>query len=93
MVVTNDPEAASTPHEQDPLLQDDHTSDRSATSSDDESLPPPSSKWRYIWWAVSVVLGTSIVALFIKGWIDADDSDVSLGPHFTLCRWILMVTR
>jgi hypothetical protein len=92
MVVTNDPEAASTPHEQDPLLQDDRSSDRSTTPSD-ELIPPPSSKWRYIGWAVSVVLGTSIVALFIKGWIDADDSDVSLGPHFTLCRWILIANR
>jgi hypothetical protein len=78
MVATNDPEAVSIPHEQEPLLQHDDSSDRSTTPSADESLPPPLSKWRYIWWAVSMVLGTSIVALFIKGWIDSDDSDVSL---------------
>jgi hypothetical protein len=78
MVATNDPEAIPTPHERDPLLQDDRSSDRSTTPSDDELLRSPPSKWRYIWWAVCVVLGTSIVALFIKGWIDADDTDVSL---------------
>jgi hypothetical protein len=78
MVARNDTEAASISHERDPLLQHDHTPDPATVPSDDDLSPPAPSRWRYLWLTISVVLGASIVALFIKGWIDADDSDVSL---------------
>jgi hypothetical protein len=40
--------------------------------------PPPQrrSKWWYAWRIFWVILGALVLALFIKGWIDADDTNV-----------------
>lgn len=41
----------------------------------------PLSPWRYAWYAFWVFVGAVVLALFIKGWIDADDVDVSSLPR------------
>lgn len=45
-----------------------------------EPQPKPRTKWWYIWRAFWVILGALILALFIKGWIDADDTNVGIPP-------------
>lgn len=36
----------------------------------------PRTKWWYVWRVFWAVLGALVLALFIKGWIDADDTNV-----------------
>ena len=75
------------PNERSPLLSVDPVPDQQdetpENSSDTSSLKSPPeerpSKYRYLWWALSIVLGEAIIGLFIKGWIDADDVDFDLG--------------
>lgn len=81
MAARNGTEAASLQNERDPLLQHDRSPDATGVPSDDDGddVPPSApSKWRWLWLAISMVLGAGLAALFIKGWIDADDTDVSL---------------
>lgn len=74
MASSRDIEGAVTPSERSPLLAP-------RPSEDGGSLPDEpkvgSRKWRYAWRGFWVVFVTLIVAVFIKGWIDADDVDVS----------------
>lgn len=35
-------------------------------------------KWWYIWRVFCVVLGILVLALFIKGWVDSDDTNVGI---------------
>ena len=46
-----------------------------------ESSPPPEKKrtwWTIGWYAVWTVLGVFVAAVFVKGFIDADDIEVSI---------------
>ena len=46
-----------------------------------ESSPPPEKKrtwWTIGWYAVWTVLGVFVAAIFVKGFIDADDIEVSI---------------
>jgi hypothetical protein len=45
-----------------------------------EPPPQPRTKWWYIWRAFWFVLAALVLAFFIKGWIEADDVEVSRSP-------------
>lgn len=83
MAARNDLENGSTPEEREPLLGPQQAGDNVVASSAEEDV---TSKYRseaskrreYGWrgfWIVVVIL---IIAAFVKGWIEADDIDVSL---------------
>ncbi|KAF2661466.1 mitochondrial carrier [Lophiostoma macrostomum CBS 122681] len=92
MVSTNDPEPGRKPTERSPLLpvdpvpvEEDDAVGSGSTSDDASSLKSQSqsqertvSKYRYFWWALLLILAAGILAVFIKGWIDADDVDFDL---------------
>lgn len=61
--------------------QNDRDSD-DATLLDQPPQPQRTAGW-YLWRAFWVVLGALVLAVFIKGWIDADD--VNVRDPLTLC--------
>lgn len=80
MASRNDPEAGPIADERAPLLSHDQTQDDATAPSHDDDLSPPlqpPSRWRLVWVSLSIILGAGLIALFVKGWIDADDVDVS----------------
>lgn len=63
-----------------PLLSDENEpTDRSSESSPEASDPRPVS-W-YVWRALWFVIAASILAIFIKGWIDA-------GGDVEVCQYV-----
>lgn len=68
--------------ERSPLLgHDEPQYSTNAASSEDADVAPkeqgkPPSPWRYAFYALWAFLAIVIIALFVKGWIDADDVDV-----------------
>ena len=77
-------ENGSTADERAPLLVPQRNEEASATASsedDEEVTPKPESEasrrraygWRGFWIVVAIL----IIAVFVKGWIEADDVDVS----------------
>ena len=81
MASHQDVETGSAADERAPLLGQQPSEEANASSSPDEALPKPQSEdskrrqygWRGFW----IVVGILIVAAFVKGWIEADDVDVS----------------
>lgn len=81
-------EATPVPDERAPLLAHPRARPETYASpeTDEPDLEPEkttSKTWWYVWrgfWVVSAIL---IIAVFVKGWIDADDVNVSPGeaPH------------
>ncbi|PVI01945.1 mitochondrial carrier [Periconia macrospinosa] len=53
--------------------QDDDASLKSQERGQDRDQEQGESRYRYFWWALCYVLGAGILAVFIVGWIDADD--------------------
>jgi hypothetical protein len=83
MVSRRNSETGRIPDERSPLLAVEPVPEGSASTSDDDlpllkSQDQPDRKYRYFWWAFLFVFTTIIVAIFIKGWIDADDVDFDL---------------
>jgi hypothetical protein len=79
MEARSGPEIAAIPDERAPLLPHNETRDIAILPSDNDDVPPPPlSKWRYVLFALSIILGASILGLFVKGWMDTDDVEVSL---------------
>lgn len=75
--------AGSAPDERAPLLgNEDARHDTAAIPDEDEPLLEPekarSKTWYYAWRGFWVILATLVIAVFVKGWIDADDVNVSL---------------
>ncbi len=81
MTPRRDSEARLTPDERAPLLAQSNVRRGSSTLSEQGDSSPEgqkvgSKKWRYVWRGILVVLAILVIALFVKGWIDADDVDV-----------------
>jgi hypothetical protein len=88
MTSHRDAEAGVIPDERAPLLAGHAVRDEDATSDvSSEPQKDDSKKWQYAWRGFWVVLAILIVAVFIKGWISADDVDVS----FLKCGCALLV--
>jgi hypothetical protein len=83
MAPHQDVEAGPVADERAPLLghQRSEGANASSSSSQEEAIPKPQSEaskrraygWRGFW----VVVAILIIAAFVKGWIEADDVDVS----------------
>ena len=83
MASHQDVETGPVADERAPLLgqQRSGEANASSSSSQDEALPKPQSEaskrrtygWRGFWIVVAIL----IIAAFVKGWIEADDVDVS----------------
>ncbi len=75
------------PNEQSPLLPQEERPEGTATSNSEDDDSPlktegPPNPWKYAWYTFCAFLAVLILALFIKGWIEADDVDVrSSTPH------------
>lgn len=74
---------ASTPDERAPLLaHEDVRHGTGAPSEENESSTEPqkasSKTWEYVWKGCLFVFAVLVVAVFVKGWIDADDVNVSV---------------
>lgn len=82
MAERRDLENASTPDERAPLLAPQRSDGGVATPPEEEPAVRPQSEtskrreygWRGFW-IVTVIL---VIALFVKGWIESDDVDVSI---------------
>ncbi|KAF2678000.1 mitochondrial carrier [Lentithecium fluviatile CBS 122367] len=77
-----DSEIGRMPHERSPLLPVEPVESTPTSEDDASSLKSQESrspKYWYFWWALLFVLSAGVIALFIKGWIDADDVDFDLG--------------
>jgi hypothetical protein len=79
MTSHRDAEISATPDERAPLLAGE-TAHGEEGSSDVSSEPQKdaSKTWQYVWRGFWVVLAILVIAVFVKGWISADDVDVSL---------------
>lgn len=81
MASHRDVETGPVPDERAPLLGQQRPEQNQSTSPEDEASPKPQSEaskrreygWRGFWIVVTIL----IVAIFVKGWIEADDVDVS----------------
>lgn len=84
MASHRDVESGPAVNERAPLLGQQRPEEPNTASSEesDEEIPKPQSEasrrreygWRGFWIVVAIL----IVAVFVKGWIEADDVDVSL---------------
>ena len=81
MPIRHDLEATPTPDERAPLLAHANERHGSNTSENDGSSPEErqtrSEKWQYAWKGFWIVFAILVIAVFVKGWIDADDVNVS----------------
>lgn len=87
----SDPEAGT---ETTPLLAS-HADEGADQHEEAELLEPPQSEtkrtkswwfWRILW----AVLAILVLAVFIKGWIDSDDVEVSLQRKFRGCTQVIL---
>ena len=61
-----------------------------------ELSPPPEKKrtwWTIGWYAVWTVLGVFVAAVFVKGFIDADDIEVSIVVVSLVLQHVVQRTR
>ena len=81
-----DPEAHVRSDEQTPLLADQHPdTEHPETEPTPEKRPKSWYAWRIFWAVLAIV----ILAVFIKGWIDSDETEVyasNLGETITNAR-------
>jgi hypothetical protein len=89
MTSHHDEERIPVPDERAPLLGRDDARQGEADEDGDsepsiEQQKTTSRTWEYVWKGSLAIFMVLIVAVFVKGWIDADDVDVSLvqpGPR------------
>jgi hypothetical protein len=87
MATRSDIEHGSAPGEREPLLAPQQSEGDATASLEDDSAPEPQSEaskrreygWRGFWIVVAIL----IVAVFVKGWIESDDVDVSTAANTT----------
>jgi hypothetical protein len=80
-----------------PLLAhgDVHYDTGTPPEEEDPTLSPPqkvrSRTWQYAWRGFWIVFGLLIVAVFVRGWIDADDVNVSGHiPKYAVARELII---
>jgi hypothetical protein len=81
MPFRRDLEGGSTPDERAPLLAPEaarHDADAFPEHDDPSDQPSKTTAktWYYVWRGVLIVFAILIIAVFIKGWMEADDVDV-----------------
>lgn len=69
-------------HERAPLLANDNVRyDTTTPQEEDEATSEPektsSKTWNYVWRSFWCLFALLVIAVFVKGWIDADDVNVS----------------
>ncbi|PTD09470.1 hypothetical protein FCULG_00007652 [Fusarium culmorum] len=78
----NDPEAPVRNDEQTPLLIDHHAETEQADNTESEIVPAPTPEKRpkswYTWRILWVILVIVILSVFIKGWVDSDETEFDL---------------
>lgn len=76
----SDPEAPARNDEQTPLLRDQHIETEQAGNTESEIVPAPTPEKRtrswYAWRIFWTILVIVVLAVFIKGWIDSDETEV-----------------
>jgi hypothetical protein len=82
MTSYREPEITAAPDERAPLLAQDaarYDTDAQPEDGDLTSEPqkPASKTWRYAWRGFCIAFAILIIVVFVKGWIDADDVNVS----------------
>ena len=83
MTSHQDEERDLAPDERAPLLgQDNARRDTGTPPEDSEALIEPqkaaSRTWEFAWKGFLTVLAILVIAIFVKGWIEADDVNVSV---------------
>lgn len=78
MSAHRDVENGSRPDERAPLLAPETLRRDSNTTSTSGGSQSDGPKWRYAWRALWILIAVLLIAVFIKGWIDADDVDFDL---------------
>ncbi|RGP80311.1 hypothetical protein FLONG3_1612 [Fusarium longipes] len=79
MSSSSDPEARISSHEQTPLLADRHAeTEQGAAEPEIEPTPEKRPKSWYAWRIFWAVLAIIVLAVFIKGWIDSDETEFDL---------------
>jgi hypothetical protein len=65
-------------HERAPLLGSDDVRNDEGTNNEPtiEEQKPTSRTWKYVWKGCLFILAVLMIAVFVKGWIDADNVDV-----------------
>jgi len=80
MTTQADPEGLARSTEQTPLLADQPSPEIHEADNEPEAEPTPEKRpkswyaWRIFWAVLAIV----VLAVFIKGWIDADETEVRL---------------
>lgn len=99
MAFRPDVEANTKPDERAPLLANESSRrDVETQSVNDEAEPDKPAavarNWQwYAWRGFWAVLAILVVAVFIKGWVDSEDVDVSLSRNAVYCRYNLTEHR
>ena len=78
MTSPRDAEISATTDERAPLLAGEAA--RGEETYPDIRVEPQkeaSTTWHYVWRGISALLAILVIAVFVKGWIDSDDVDVS----------------
>jgi hypothetical protein len=84
MASHHEAEVTSVPDERAPLLAhqearlDAHPATETEDVADIEPEKTASRTWHYIWRGFWVIFAIFVIAVFVKGWIEADDVNVSL---------------
>jgi uncharacterized membrane protein YraQ (UPF0718 family) len=82
MSTQSDPEAHIRSDEQTPLLAEQHAeTEQAGTEPEIEPTPEKRAKSWYAWRIFWAVLAIVVLAVFIKGWIDSDETEVLLKTH------------
>ncbi|CAF3455399.1 unnamed protein product [Fusarium graminearum] len=78
----SDPEAPARNDEQTPLLRDQHIETEQVGNNESEIVPAPTPEKRtrswYAWRIFWTILVIVVLAVFIKGWIDSDETEFDL---------------
>jgi hypothetical protein len=97
MASSREREVNNVSDERAPLLaHDDVHYDTGTPPEEDDPTPSPPQKvrsrtWQYAWRGFWIAFGLLIVAVFVKGWIDADDVNVSgCIPKHTAARELII---
>jgi hypothetical protein len=88
MTSRREPEIDTAPDERAPLLAQDAVRYDAGAQPEDGDLTsepqkPISKTWHYAWRGLCIVFAILIIAVFVKGWIDADDVNVSSASRRT----------
>jgi len=83
MAAQRELDITAAPDERAPLLAPNHAQYGADETAEDDATSEPgktvSNTWFYVWRGFCVLFAILVLAVFVKGWIDADDVNVSVG--------------